>query len=472
MLMHISSLPSGYSIGSLGKCAYRFVDFLSNSGFSYWQVLPLGVTDSYGSPYKSRGFYSLNPYFIDIEELYSEGLLTFSELISAKENTPYLAEYERLASEREALLYSAAMRVTNRTATLDFINKHPDIGAAAYFLALKDTYAAPWRKWARDCVPDGERLFFWQFLHFEFYKEWQRLKAYANSHGVELIGDMPIYPDYESADVWGRPECFLLDKNMLPREVAGVPPDCFSSVGQLWGNPVYNFTAMRKDGFEFWHRRFKFAFEMYDAVRIDHFRAFDAYYAIPRTVNNAAHGRWKRGPGREFIDALNMWRADKTVIAEDLGEITDSVRNLLEYSGLACTRVIQFGAPFGGAFIHLPHAYSSCTFAYTGTHDNNTLLGAVWEMGECERRRLFEYFGIRHNDYTLACEDIIKGLMRSSATAVIIPVQDILGFGADTRMNTPGRREGNWRYRITDDNLCYLSENFEKWKNINLLYDR
>ena len=470
MLMHLSSLPSGYSIGSLGKYAYRFIDFLSLSGFSYWQLLPLCVTDAHASPYKSRGLYSLNPYFLDLEELYRKGLLTSDELICEYERSPYLVDYDRLYRERLPLLYKAAMRVKERGEISAFINERPRLREVCEFLALSDTYKRPFREWQKDAVPPSDRLFFWQFVHYEFLCEWKRLRTYANSHGVELIGDLPIYPDYESADVFYNPDCFLLDPDMLPRAVSGVPPDSFSESGQLWGNPLYRFEEMAKNGYALWRERVRFAFEMYDAVRIDHFRAFDSFYEIPRESDSARGGKWHTGPGLDFVRALNEWREGRTVIAEDLGSDTYGARRLISEGGLFGMRVIQFGAR--GDSLHLPHSWDENVFAYTGTHDNNTLLGAIWEMEAYAKERLFDYFNIRHTDPSLAVTDIIKGMLASRARAVIIPVQDLLCFGADTRMNTPGEPFGNWRYRITEDNLDSLLASFGKWKKINLLYDR
>ena len=473
MLMHISSLPSRYSIGSLGKNAYRFVDFLKEAGFGYWQVLPLCLTDTYGSPYKSRASFSLNPWFLDTEKLYNEGLLSKSELRLAEEKTPYLVEYDRLNNERIKLLYRAAMRVENREKIADFVNKELHLSQTIRFLALADSFKGiQWRKWNSSFEPDSDILFFWQFVHYEFLHEWMALKSYANERGVEIIGDIPMYADYDSADVWMSPESFLLDKNRLPYEVAGVPPDYFSADGQLWGNPLYNWRYMSRSGFEFWRGKLTFALKMYDAVRIDHFRAFDSYYAIPKGSKDTRAGKWKRGPGRKFVDELNKWRGEKTVIAEDLGDQTDTVRSLLSYAKIPGMRVVQFGAPCGVNSVHLPHAWDENVFAYTGTHDNNTLLGAIYEMNAQDRELLFEYFGIRHNDFSLAVTDIIQGMLASRARAVIIPVQDLLIFGSDTRMNTPGVAAGNWRYRITEDNLSQLLQNSGKWKNINSLYDR
>ncbi len=472
ILMHVTSLPSDYSVGTLGRSAYSFVDFLSEGGFSYWQVLPLCMTDECASPYKSAGYYSANPYLIDLEILHGSGLITSSELESARERAPYVAEYDRLSEERLPLLFRAAGRVRDRDAVRDFLDIHPTIASLARYLALRDkNNGAPFREW-RDSEPDEDRLFAWQFIQYEFHRQWQLLKEYANRMGVYIIGDMPIYVAYESADVWASPECFLLDRDGLPLEVAGVPPDYFSEDGQLWGNPLYDFEYMKMDGYLFWKSRIDYALTMFDGVRIDHFRALDEYYSIPRDAVSAREGRWMPGPARSIIDKIREWAGDKLIIAEDLGDITDSVRELLEYSTFPGMRVAQFGFLSSGESIHRPHLFPENSVAYTGTHDNNTLLGYVWELDPDTRGRLFEYMGIRHDDWSAACLDIISVLLRSPSRLVIIPIQDILGFGSDTRMNTPGRSDGNWGFRITEDNLRELSENSGRWKRLNTLFGR
>lgn len=472
VLMHISSLPGDYSVGSLGKWAYKFVDFLSDSGFTYWQVLPVCMTDECASPYKSSGYYSVNPYFIDLEILYESGLITDDELAMARQNAPYISEYERLYKERLDLLFRAAERVKDRGDAIRFAEENPDISSLALYLSLRDKNGgAPFRLW-RDDTPDQNRLFAWQFIQYEFHRQWKMLKKYANSHGVRLIGDMPIYVAYESADVWSEPECFLLDSDKLPREVAGVPPDYFSELGQLWGNPLYDFEYMRGNEYDFWHRRIQYALSMFDGVRIDHFRAFDEYYSIPRDRESAKDGTWKAGPGRDLVGRIREWAGDKLIIAEDLGDITDSVRDLLSYSGFPGMRVIQFGFLGDLNSIHLPHNYPKNSVAYTGTHDNNTLLGYIWELDEGTRARLFDYMGIRHNDWSAAAEDVIRGILCSPSDLVVIPVQDLLVFGSDTRMNRPGVSSGNWGFRITKDNLAMLSENSGKWRYLGELFGR
>ena len=467
VLMHISSLPSGYSIGGLGASAYKFIDFLSAAGFSYWQVLPLTVTDKYNSPYKSRGFFTLNPFFIDLETLFSEGLITSAELNSAHEHSPYLVEYDRLWGSRLGLLHSAAKRYGDKESVRAFIAQRPHLARAAYFLALSDTAGA---LRGRCDALDAEALYLWQFLHYVFFKQWMALKSYANARGVEIIGDLPMYADYDSSDVYFNPECFMLDGSCEMLAVAGVPPDSFSKEGQLWGNPLYNWDYIKNTGFALWRERAFVSIEMFDALRLDHFRAIESFYSIPNGAPNACAGKWQPGPREDFVRAFSRFVGNKAVIAEDLGGISKEVDSLEGLGGFYNTRIVQFGFSDGGA--HLSHSFNARTFAYTGTHDNNTLLGYIFGADEGERVKLFDYYGIHHQNFELAAFDIIEATMRSSAAAVILPVQDLLLFGDDTRMNVPGTAEGNWRFRLTAAALNVLCENSGKWKNINLKFRR
>ena len=460
VLLHVSSLPGHYSVGSLGKEAMDFIDFLSDSGFSFWQVLPFCIPDVYGSPYKSPASFGLNPYFIDLPTLYEEGLLTYGELLSAREESPYLCEYERLARERIDLLYLAAMRVRDRSEIIDFIKANSEISLAAEFMAR------------RECVGESytDRLFLWQFMQYKFIEQWGRVKKYAEKRSVSIIGDIPMYVDLDSADVWAHPEEFLLDKKGHPTAVAGVPPDYFSADGQLWGNPLYDIEGMRKRDFSFWRARIRHSLSLFDGARIDHFRAFESYYFIPAFAKSAREGRWDVGGGRELVRAILEEAGDAPMIAEDLGDITDGVRALLNYSGMPGMRVFQFAFLGYGDTPHLPHNWGKHTVAYTGTHDNNTLLGYIWELDRNTRRRVFDYVGYFGEDFSEGLRRIIRTVMASHSDTVIFPIQDILGFGADTRMNTPGMSCGNWRYRITREQLNSVER--ESLKRLNSLYGR
>ena len=460
VLMHVSSLPGLYSVGSLGKEAMDFVDFLADSGFSLWQVLPFCIPDAYGSPYKSPASFGLNPYFLDLPTLYEEGLLTYEELLSAREKSPYLCEYERLSRERVGLLYLAAMRVRDRSEIIDFIKSNTEISLAAEFMAR------------RECVGEGysDRLFLWQFMQYKFIEQWGRVKKYAEKRGVSIIGDIPMYVDLDSADVWAHPEEFLLDGDGSPTAVAGVPPDYFSADGQLWGNPLYDIEGMRKRDFSFWRARIRHSLSLFDGARIDHFRAFESYFAIPASARSAREGVWDAGGGRELVRAILEEADGAFMIAEDLGDITDGVRDLLNYSGMPGMRVFQFAFLSEEDTPHRPHNWEKNTVAYTGTHDNNTLLGYIWELDAITRGRVFDYVGYPGEDFSEGARRIIRAVMASHAGTVIFPIQDILGFGSDTRMNTPGVPLGNWRYRTTREQLNSVDRG--ELRRLNNLYGR
>jgi len=472
VLMHVSSLPGKYGCGDFGDGARAWVDFLSSARFSYWQTLPFCVPDEYNSPYCSYSTFSGNPNFIDLERLYARGLLTQDELDASKQKTPYLCEFDRLRTQRMDILRLAASRVDaeERRKINDFVEVRPYIERFCRFMALKKSNdGVPWQLWSNTC-PDSEEEFAWRFAQYEFFEEWRELKAYANERGVRVIGDVPIYVSLDSADVWGDRGQFLLDSDGYPRLLAGVPPDYFSADGQLWGNPIYDWNVAAADGYRFWRDRLTFMLEIFDGVRLDHFRAFESYYVVPREAKSAREGKWLPGPGKPFIDMVRDIAGEKLIIAEDLGDITPKVEKLLEYSGFPGMRVLQFGFLTGDDSPHRPHNYPVNCVAYTGTHDNNTLLGYIWEMPPERRRDLFDYCGCPDYDWNLACRRALLSVMASSAALAIFPVQDLLCYGADTRMNTPGVAEKNWAFRLTDEQLSLLDPAY--WRRMNILYGR
>ena len=470
VLMHISSLPGNYSVGSFGSEARHFVDYLSSAGFSLWQVLPFCMTDECNSPYKSASAFGGNPYFIDLPTLYEQGLLTSEELKAAEQRSTYLCEFDRLASERLPLLYKAAMRVLDRTEVIDFVESRPKLCQAAEFMALREANRnRPWQEWTVE-EAELDTLFFWQFIQYQFYNQWMRLKEYANSRGVSIIGDMPIYVALDSADVYWSREQFLLDGRGYPTSVAGVPPDYFSEDGQLWGNPLYDWRSMAKDGYSWWRQRLEFTLEMFDGVRIDHFRGLESYWSVPAHAKSAKEGKWVKGPGRRLVDALRSVAGDKLIIAEDLGDVTEEVNALRRYSGFSGMRVIQFAFLGDPKTPHLPHHFTADAVAYTGTHDNNTLLGYVWELDPHTRAEVFEYCGAPDTDFNRGCQAIIRTLMASVADTVILPMQDLLIFGRDTRMNTPGTESSNWAWRLTPTQLKGLEA--EGFMRMNRLFGR
>ena len=469
VLMHISSLYGDYSCGSLGKSAFEFVDFLKSCGFSYWQVLPTGLCDECNSPYKSPSAFAGTPFFIDLEILEKKGLLTEAELENTRQQSPYVCEFDRLKSERLPLLFKAAERAKNKDEINEFIDENKELSDFCEFAALKQANAGRfWKEWSVK-TPKAEDVFAWRFIQYEFFTQWQKLKDYAGKNGIKLIGDMPLYVDLDSSDVYFNRELFMLDKNGDPTDVAGVPPDYFSADGQLWGNPLYDYGKMEQDGFSWWKRRIAHNLKMFDGLRIDHFRGIESFFAVKNGETTAKNGRWIKGPGEKLVDAVKQTAGDKLIIAEDLGDITKEVEALLKYSGLPGMRVFQFSF-LGGDNPHLPHNYIKNCIAYSGTHDNNTLLGYLWELDEQTRQRMLCYCGFKGDDWGSGCDDIIRTLFASSAGLVILPIQDVLGYGSDTRMNRPGTAKGNWIYRVTKEQLCGIDK--DKYLKLNRTYFR
>lgn len=470
VLMHISSLWGEYSEGSFGDSARAWIDFLSDCGFTYWQTLPFCLPDEANSPYKSFSAFSLNPNFIDLPLLARVGLITKEELEEARQKTPYACEFERLSSERVALLSRASKRMKNTAAIDEFMESHPECDSFCRYMALRKANGErPWQEWNID-IPDADELSAWRFIQFVFYTQWMSIKEYANSKGIKIIGDIPIYVALESSDVWSAPEQFLLNKDGTPSSVAGVPPDYFSEDGQLWGNPLYDWKRMKRDGYSWWKARMRFMLELFDGVRIDHFRGLESYYSIPAGETTAKNGKWVKGPGMSFIRELSDLCRDKLIIAEDLGDITPEVVKLVEKSGFPGMRVLQFGFLGDEKSPHLPHNYAFNSVAYTGTHDNNTLLGYVWELDGGTRRRVFDYCGYNGDDLDESYDHLLRTMFASHAGVLMIPVQDLLLFGRDTRINKPGIAEGNWSYRVTREQ--FESINRDKFKYWNRIYSR
>ena len=469
--MHVSSLFGDYSTGSFGNNARYFIDFLKDCGFTIWQVLPFNMVDEHNSPYKSHSSFSGNPYFVDLEILCSKGLITKDELCDAKQLAPWLCEFDRLSKERFELLKRAALRVNEaeKKEIAKFIKKSPYIASFCRFMALKDVNnGLAWLDWTCS-KPDKETLFAWQFIQYEFFSQWAEIKRYANDNGIMIIGDIPIYVSHDSSDVWSEQKYFLLDKDGRPTHVAGVPPDYFCEDGQLWGNPLYNWSEMKKDGYKWWCDRIKHMSLLFDGVRIDHFRGIESYWAVPATAKTAKDGKWVKGPGIPLIKAIKDAAKNTLIIAEDLGDITPAVDKLVKTSGFPGMRVFQFGFLSDAESTHMPHNYISNCIAYTGTHDNNTLLGYLWELDDISRERMLSYCG-HTGDWKNGCKSIIKTMLASHADTVIMPIQDILGFGADTRINTPGKAEGNWAYRVTKEQIDSIDRDY--FKKLNSLYFR
>lgn len=469
VLMHVSSLFGSYGSGCFGKEAKYFIDFLCDCGFSLWQVLPFNMVDEHSSPYKSYSSFSGNPYFIDIEELFNEGLLTKDELYGALQKTPWSCEYERLSKERFPLLKKASSRVKDKKKILAFIKDNPYIDSFCLFMAIKDANGGKeWLEWTTEKY-DEDVLFAWQFIQYKFFTQWAEIKKYANNKGIKIIGDIPIYVSHDSSDVWSNRKYFRLDKDGRPTHVAGVPPDYFCRDGQLWGNPLYNWTQMKKDGYKWWCDRIKHMALLFDGVRIDHFRGIESYWAVPASAKTAKEGKWVKGPGMALIKALKEAAGETMIIAEDLGDITPEVDKLVRDSGFPGMRVFQFGFLSDGESTHMPHNYINNCIAYTGTHDNNTLLGYLWELDDDTRMRMLSYCG-HGGSWKSGCSSIIRTMMASHAGTVIMPIQDLLGFGCDTRINTPGKADGNWSYRVTKEQIDSIDR--EHFRKLNKMYFR
>ena len=472
ILLHIASLPNDYGIGSMGREAYDFVDYLKKSGQSVWQILPLSQTSYGDSPYQSFSIYAGNPYFISLDVLAEEGLLKKSEYENIKwcEDPRYI-DYATMYEQFYKVMKHAYRRFSlQRNGNVSgeyraFLDDNKWLHDYALFMALKDAHGGKaWSEWEKplrlrepSAVKSAEKKYeaemdFYIFLQFKFFQQWHKLKKYANDNGIEIIGDIPIYVSPDCADVWAQPELFELDEKRVPKRVAGVPPDYFSATGQLWGNPLYNWEEMHKTGYKWWLKRIGKSKENFDMLRIDHFRAFDTYYAIPYGHKTAENGTWEKGPGMELFNAIKNDLGDVNIIAEDLGDIFDSVKELLRDTGFPGMRVLQFGFnPDNTDNDHLPHNYPKNCCAYTGTHDNSTIMQWYREADPKSRAMARRYVKPRlFERFSAAC---VRVVYASPANLAIIPMQDILGLGADARMNVPSTVGGNWKWRMLPGRL-------------------
>lgn len=466
ILMPISSLPSPYGIGTFGKAAYDYADFLYEAGQKYWQLLPLGPTSYGDSPYQSFSSFAGNPYFIDLDMLIEDGLLLKSEVEACNWGTnPRYVDYGQIYNSRYKMLTLAKERGYERDkADVDaFIaeNKRWIDNYALYMACKRHFDMKSWLEWDDDdirlhkpeavarytelCRSDVELFIYIQFL---FFKQWKKLKKYINDLGIMIIGDLPIYVALDSADVWSEPDKFHLDSDNLPVEVAGVPPDYFSEDGQLWGNPLYNYDRMRQDGFEWWIRRIGGAEKLYDVIRIDHFRGFANYWAVPYGSKTAKDGRWVNGPGMDLVGVLTGWFHYLDFIAEDLGAPTPEVAKLLKDSGLPGMKVLEFAFDSKEPSNYLPHAYTENCICYTGTHDNAPLKEWKEDASKDDIEFATRYLGL--NDVEGFNYGIIRGGMSSVSKLFIAQMQDFLELGRYNRMNMPGNPSGNWQWRMLD----------------------
>ena len=465
ILMPVFSLPSPYGIGTLGKAAYDFADFLHAAGQRCWQMLPLGPTSYGDSPYQSFSTYAGNPYFIDLDMLIEDGLLEKSEVQEQNWGTePRYVDYGKIYESRFAVLQKAKDRGWERdqaeVSAFQAENSRwlPDY---ALYMACKRHFGMrSWTEWEdadirlrkspevleryRTLLREDVELF--TYLQFLFFRQWNRLRDYLHGLDIQVIGDLPIYVAMDSADVWAEPESFQLDDQCVPTEVSGVPPDYFSADGQLWGNPLYAWDRMQADGFGWWIRRVDGASKLYDVIRIDHFRGFEAYWAVPYGETTAKNGHWVKGPGMNLVGVLTGWFPQLRFIAEDLGYPTPGVRQLLQDSGLPGMKVLEF-AFSGPGNDYLPHNYGSrrCV-CYTGTHDNDTALGWYDHAGEAERAFAERYLGASGRENVR--QALLRCGMGSTAELFVAQMQDYLALGSEGRINVPGVAAGNWRWRM------------------------
>lgn len=477
ILMPISSLPGGYGIGSLGAPAKRFVDFLARAGQTVWQILPVGPTSYGDSPYQSCSAFAGNPYFIDLDQLASDGLLRRQDyaFIDWGEDAARV-DYPTLYQKRFTVLRTAYSKFMKSRPLPGCETPYPDdwyrfvflsdhwLPDYCLYMAIKESQGmTDWQQWPRPLrlrdpaalaafkAEHEEEIGFWAFLQYEFDRQWRSLKAYAASKGVRIMGDIPIYVAADSADAWAGLELFEMDKEGRPKRVAGCPPDYFAENGQLWGNPLYDWDYHKRTGYAWWIRRVRHALSIYDILRIDHFRGFDTYWAIPAGAENAKGGRWEKGPGMDLFHALHKALGDLPIVAEDLGEIFDSVRELLADSGFPGMRVLQFAFD-GEDSPYLPHNYPANCVAYPGTHDNNTLRG--WyetELTPAARQQANEYFSLNQEEG--AVRGLLRGVLSSHASLAIVPLADWLELDGDSRVNVPGKPDGNWQWRATGSML-------------------
>ncbi len=470
ILLHPTSLPGPYGIGDIGPTALRWIDYLRGARQQLWQILPLGPTGYGDSPYQCFSAFAGNPYLISPDLLRTEGLLTEQDLVEATYPEGPV-DYGPVIQSKLRLLQTAFENFEKSRARKiksefnEFCEKQAVwLDDYALFMALKHEHGgAPWNFWSPDLVhrqPEalaaaGKRLEniikaqkFWQFI---FFRQWDAVHAYAQRNGVQIIGDIPIFVAYDSVDVWQNPNLFYLDPSGNPTVVAGVPPDYFSATGQLWGNPIYRWDVMKADGYQWWLARIKATLTAVDILRIDHFRGFDEYWAIPYGSLTAIHGSWQPGPKTDFFNALRAEMGELPIIAEDLGVVTPSMEALRDHFELPGMKILQLAFDGDPKNPFLPHNYVENCVAYTGTHDNDTTTGWYEKTStELERHHYRQYFKVSGDDVAW---DLIKGVWASPAVLVLAPMQDVLGLDGKARMNFPGRAAGNWSWRMTEGQL-------------------
>lgn len=467
VLMHITSLPSPYGIGTLGAEAEKFAEWLKSAGQTYWQVLPIGPTGYGDSPYQPFSSFAGNPLLIDLDELCEQGLLDITECQNADFGAdPHYVDYGKVSQTKYALLRKAFAKFVDDVGFTAFQSEESGwLNDYALFMAIKDKFGGKsWTEWDNDIrtrKPEAmtkyseelkDEIRFVKWCQYVFFRQWNRFHAICQNMGIQIIGDIPIYVSPDCSDVWANPSLFELDEKLCPKRVAGVPPDYFSKTGQLWGNPLYNWEVMKKSGYAWWVSRIKKSAQLYDMLRIDHFRAFDTYYAIPFGAETAEHGNWEKGPGMDLFNTVREKLGDVNIIAEDLGDIFDSVKKLLADSKFPGMRVLQFGFnPEHSDNDHLPHRYPRNSVCYTGTHDNATIMQWYKDADNKSKKMAKNYVesGFMRPFYRCA----IRTAYASPSFLTIVPMQDILGLGEKARMNVPSTLGGNWAWRMLPKQL-------------------
>lgn len=463
ILLPISGIPSAYGIGTFSKEAYDFVDFLAQAGQTFWQILPLGPTGYGDSPYQSFSTFAGNPYYIDLEELIRQGVISKEQCEACDwGGSEGYVDYEKIYQSRFKVLRAGFLqgRIEENEDFQAFVreNSHWLLDYALY-MAVKDSYGGTsWSQWDEDirlrkmdaissCQKKlKDEILFYEYQQYLFASQWERLKKYANGKGIRIIGDIPIYVAFDSADAWANPELFQFDDDGLPTGVAGCPPDAFSATGQLWGNPLYRWDYHKKTGYAWWVQRIAHCYKLYDVVRIDHFRGFDEYYHIPYGDPTAEYGKWEKGPGYELFKVLKEKLGKMQVIAEDLGYLTPSVIKLVKKTGYPGMKVLQFAFDADSDSEYLPHNYTENSVVYTGTHDNDTTVGWFQSMGRKDKnfaRRYLNFKGNKNVEW-----EFIRAALASVADTAIIPMQDYLGLGKEARINTPSTLGDNWKWRM------------------------
>ena len=474
VLLSITSLPSKYGIGCFDQAAYDFVDWLEKAGQKYWQILPLGSTShsgAYDSPYQAYSAFAGSPYFISLDALVEEGVLTAEECAEAEfgDNEEKI-DYDLLYKNRLPLLHKAYER-SNISQNKDFVKFTQDnfwwLDDYALFMAVREFFDGKgWTQWPEDIRMHygfaldyyREKLYFevefQKYMQFKFYEQWSALKKYANDKHIEIVGDIPIYVSPDGSDVWASPELFQLNENNEMVNIAGCPPDSFSADGQVWGNPLYNWDYHKQTNYHWWVTRLWYSFKLYDVVRIDHFRGFDQYFSIPASSGKALDGHWEDGPGMDLFNTLARELGERKFIAEDLGLMTEGVRQLVKDSGFPNMKVLQFAfdsADIGGSNEYLPHNYINNCVVYTGTHDNETIYGWFAGLDEKEQAHIRAYLDDQTTPAEKIHEKMIRLGMMCAADVCIVPIQDWLGLDNSARMNTPGTVENNWTWRMKKD---------------------